>query len=111
MGKFDHNSDNEQMNRKYIRARKRVEQLKGYYWHLMIYLTINTVLSVYKIINDARTGSEGLNEALFDFDNYSLWLWWGIGMAFHTYNVFGARLLFMNKEWEDRKIKEYMDEK
>ena len=47
----------------------------------------------------------------FDGDNYSLWLWWGIGIVVHTYQMFGSRLLFLNKDWEDRKIKEYMNEK
>ena len=105
------NTDNEQMNRKYLRAKKRVEKLKGFYWHLTIYIVINTIISVFKIISDANGGSEGIEEALLDFDNYSLWLWWGIGMIFHAYNVFGANLLFMNKDWEEKKIKEYMDEK
>lgn len=111
MERFDRKPDNEQMNRKYIRAKKRVEQLKGYYWHLTVYIVINTIISIVKVVNDAKSGSEGFEEALFDFSNYSLWLWWGIGMFFHTYNVFGANLLFMNKEWEDKKIKEFMDEK
>lgn len=105
------NSDNEQMNRKYIRAKNRVEELRKYYWHLTVYIIINTIISVYKVIHDARNGSEGLEEALTDFDNFSLWLWWGIGIAFHTYSTFGARLLFLNKDWEEKKIKEFMDEK
>ncbi|MFD2567992.1 2TM domain-containing protein [Pseudotenacibaculum haliotis] len=104
------NSDNEKMNRKYIRARKRVEELRKYYWHLTVYVLINTIISIYKIINDARGGSGGLEEALTDFDNYSLWLWWGIGIAYHTYGTFGSRL-FVSKSWEERKIKEFMDEK
>ena len=50
-------------------------------------------------------------KGLFDGDNYSLWLWWGIGIVFHTYQIFGSRLLFLNKDWEDRKIQKYMNEK
>ena len=103
--------DNEKMNQKYIRAKKRVEELKGYYWHLTVYIVVNTIISVFKVVDDSNNGSEGIEEALFDFDNFSLWLWWGIGIAFHTYKVFGARLLFMNRDWEDRKIEEYMNEK
>ncbi len=95
---------------KYLRAKKRVEKLKGYYWHLTIFLVINISLSVYKIFLDMR-GGDTFEEALIDYDNYSLWIWWGIGMFFHTYGVFGSRLLFMNKDWEDKKIREYMDEK
>jgi len=104
-------SDNEQMNRKYLRAKKRVEELKGFYWHLTIYLVINIVISIIRIVNDAKDGSEGLEEALFDSGNYSLWLWWGIGLVFHAYKVYGARLLFMSKDWEEKKINQYMNEK
>ena len=102
--------DNEKMNSSYIRAKKRVDKLKGYYTHLMVYIIINTIISVFAIINDMEDGKE-FQDALFNGGNYSLWFWWGIGIAFHTYGVFGSRLLFMNKDWEDRKIKEFMEEK
>ena len=55
--------DNNNVDRKYLRAKKRVDELKKYYRHLSIYI------------------------------------------------VFGGRLLFLNKDWEDKKIKEYMNEK
>jgi hypothetical protein len=102
--------DNEKMNRKYIRAKKRVDQLKGYYGHLTSYILVNIFISAFSIINDMKDG-DTLNQALFETNDHQLWLWWGIGIAFHTYGVFGARLLFMNKNWEDKKIKEYMNEK
>ncbi|MCH2217672.1 MAG: 2TM domain-containing protein [Flavobacteriales bacterium] len=102
--------DNEEINRQYIRAKKRVKKLKSYYSHLMVYTVVNTCISVLKITHDIKDG-DSIQEALFDGDNYSLWLWWGIGIVFHTYQMFGSRLLFLNKDWEDRKIKEYMNEK
>lgn len=103
-------SDKEQMNRKYLRAKKRVDTLKGYYSHLVVFIVVNTVLSIIKIIDNVDDG-DTLNEAIFNFDTFQLWFWWGIGLAFHTYKVFGAGLLFMNKDWEDKKIKEFMNEK
>lgn len=103
-------SDNEKMNQKYIRAKKRVEELKGYYWHLTVYILVNTFISVTKVVHDIDDGKT-LEEAIFRFDTFSLWFWWGIGIAFHTYKMFGARLLFLNRDWEDRKIEEYMNEK
>ena len=102
--------DNKNMDSNYLRAKKRVEKLKGYYSHLMVYIIINTIISVFAIINDMRDGNS-FQEALFNGGNFKLWFWWGIGIAFHTYGVFGHRLLFMNKDWEDRKIKEFMNEK
>ena len=102
--------DNKNMNSSYLRAKKRVEKLKGYYTHLMVYIIINTMISTFAIINDMEDGKE-FQEALFNGGNFNLWFWWGIGIAFHTYGVFGHKLLFMNKDWEDRKIKEFMNEK
>lgn len=102
--------DNKRIDGKYIRAKKRVDQLKGYYTHLAIYLLVNVIISVTKII-DLMDSGDTFEEAFMSFDNFSLWMFWGIGIAFHTYKVFGAGLLFMNKDWEDRKIKEFMNEK
>tara|TARA_B110000211_G_scaffold181902_1_gene205873 strand:+ start:436 stop:567 length:132 start_codon:yes stop_codon:yes gene_type:complete len=39
-------SDNYLEEQKYIRAKKRVQELKGYYWHLAVYIAINLFLSV-----------------------------------------------------------------
>lgn len=103
-------SDNEKVNAKYIRAKKRVETLKGYYSHLSVYIIVNTIISIIKLSNDIK-GGDSFEEAIFDFDNFSLWFWWGIGIAFHTYRVFGAKFMFMDKDWEEKKIREYMDEK
>ncbi|QMU63989.1 MAG: hypothetical protein GKR88_06550 [Flavobacteriaceae bacterium] len=103
------NREPNQEEKRYIRARKRVEELKKYYKHLTAYVIVNTLLSAYRIVNDIRDGTT-FEEAFFDSGNFSLWLWWGIGLAFHAYHAFGANLLFMNKDWEDRKIKKYMDD-
>lgn len=95
---------------RYLRAKKRVEELKGFYIHLAVYIIINSIISGFKVIHDMEDGYL-FSEIITDFNTLSLWLWWGIGIAFHTYKVFGARLLFLGKDWEDRKIKEYMNEK
>jgi hypothetical protein len=103
-------TDHKNRNTSYLRAKKRVEKLKGYYSHLTVYIIVNTIISAFKIINDVD-GGDTVGEALLDARNYSLWFWWGIGIAFHTYGMFGARLLFMSKDWEEKKIKEFMNEK
>jgi len=91
----------------YIRAKKRVDNLKGYYTHLMIYVLVNSIISIRKIIGDMDDGFT-FEVAIFDGHNFTLWFWWGIGLLFHTYKVFGVTLFF-SKDWEERKIKEYMD--
>ena len=64
--------DNNNVDRKYLRAKKRVEELKKYYKHLSIYIAINTLLSIFKIVNDIR-GGDSFEEAVLDYHNYSLW--------------------------------------
>ncbi|MDT7832125.1 2TM domain-containing protein [Flavobacteriaceae bacterium S356] len=101
--------DNNKLDTKYLRAKKRVEDIKGYYIHLAVYIAVNTFISVNKVMNDLEDG-ESIGGALSDFGTYAVWLFWGIGLAMHTFRIFGTNLL-MGKEWEERKVKELMDKK
>ena len=94
---------------KYLRAKKRVKELKGFYIHLAIYLVINSFISVNKIISNVYENGETFNEAFWDFGTFAGWIFWGIGLAIHGFNVFGLPFLF-GKDWEDRKIQKYMKE-
>ena len=53
--------DNHLQEQKYIRAKKRVEDLKGYYWHLAIYVLVNLFLTGSQII-DGIAEDKTLNE-------------------------------------------------
>ncbi len=92
---------------KYLRAKKRVKELKGFYVHLAIYLIINSFISVNKVIRNVYQG-ETINEALLDFGTFAVWIFWGIGLAIHGLNVVGLPFLF-GKDWEERKIQEFID--
>ena len=82
---------------KYIKAKKRVENIKGFYANLLAYCLVIPFLF---------------------FINYMTspgyyWFWypmfgWGIGIAFHALGVFGNNIIF-GKDWEEAKIKEIMD--
>ncbi len=85
---------------KYLRAKKRVEKIKGFYVHLFVYLVVNGVIT-FTILKNVSYNE--LNIWMF-----STALWWGIGLVFHAYGVFGQGLLF-TKDWEERKIQEIMD--
>lgn len=100
-------TDNNNMDTKYQRAKKRVEDLKGYFIHLAVYILVNTFISFNKVLNNMDDG-ETLRQALSDFGTYAIWLFWGIGLAVHTFKIFGKDLLF-GKDWEERKIKEFLD--
>jgi hypothetical protein len=82
---------------KYKRAKERVEELKGFYGHLIAFIIVN---AFFAIVNFLTT--PGLWWFLF------ITFFWGIGLTIHGLSVFMKRGIF-SKEWEDRKIKEYME--
>ena len=77
-------------NAAYARAKKRVEELKGFYGNLTAYCIVIPTLA---IIN---------YNTFWGFQ----WFWfpmlgWGLGVSFHAFGVFGY-----GKTWEERKIQE-----
>jgi len=87
---------------KYLRAKKRVKAIKGFYVHFTVYLIVNAFLLLMQAF------SEGGWEIFWEWNSYSTLIFWGIGVAFHAFNVFGFEYIF-GKSWEERKIKEIMD--
>jgi len=92
---------------RYQNARKRVKELKGFYWHLFWYVAVNLFISISKILSDLSDG-ESFNESFFEFGTFTVWIFWGIGLLSHGLGVFGKNFVF-SKDWESRKIKKYMD--
>lgn len=85
-------------NNKYVKAVERVEKLKEFYQNLVSYCLVIPFL----IFINLRF-SPGFH-----------WFWfpifgWGIGLTFHFLEVNNYNI-FLGKNWEDRKIKEMMDE-
>lgn len=97
------------LSEKYARAQKRVDEIKKFYKHLAFYLIVNFFFIGRRIYKDINYG-DSFTEAFTDLDNYRFFFWWGIILIFHAVKTFGIPNLF-NKDWEDRKIKEYMNEK
>jgi len=93
---------------KYILAKKKVEKISKFYKHLAVYVVVNTFLSAIFIVGDINDG-DTFTEALFNYHNYKIWFFWGIGVVFQALNVFGLSIFF-NKDWEQKKIKNYMEE-
>lgn len=87
---------------RYRNAHKKVQNIKGFYVHLLVYLFINMAILI------ANTRQEGLIEGLTEIWNYSTAFFWGIGLLAHWASVFGPNVL-MGKDWEERKIKEIME--
>lgn len=82
---------------KYERAKKQVEEIKGFYIHLMTYLIVIFFLFLLNVFSNSHT-------------YWFQWpaLGWGIGVLFHANSVFFFKGLF-GKAWEERKIKEIME--
>jgi uncharacterized RDD family membrane protein YckC len=80
----------------YQRAKKRVGEIKGFYAHLIVYVVVNAILVAINLL--VTPGFLWFLIPLFG---------WGIGLFFHAVFGFGLFGIF-TKEWEDKKIKEYM---
>lgn len=83
---------------KYIRAKERVEELKKFYSHLTSYVLVIVGLAALNYWTDGW--------------RYMWFLWvafgWGIGLIAHAIKTFNLNPFF-SKDWEKRKIKEYME--
>ncbi|MBO6881841.1 MULTISPECIES: 2TM domain-containing protein [Winogradskyella] len=84
----------------YLRAKKKVDALVGFYWHFAVYLVVNIFLILLIGLNSDQ-GFRG-------FGPYATAVFWGIGLFFHFIGVFGPDFFF-GKDWEKRKMKEFMD--
>lgn len=83
---------------KYMNARKKVEKMKEFYTNLIAYLIVIPALA---IINYKTFW--GFKWFFFPM------IGWGIGLAFHYFDAFGYDY-FLGKNWEERKMKELMNE-
>jgi hypothetical protein len=82
---------------RYQRAKKRVELLRGFYGHAVVFVVVNIGLAAYNI---AVTPDR-------------LWFLltvagWGIGLVAHGAYVMGSGRFF-GAEWQERKIREVME--
>jgi hypothetical protein len=84
-------------DKRYNRAKERVEKLKGFYIHLTIYLIMVPVF----IFLNVNSGS--FPWAIFPIGG------WGWGVIGHAADTFGWNPIF-NKSWEAKKIDELMND-
>jgi hypothetical protein len=86
-----------QEEERYYEAKKRVEEIKGFYGNLMSYIVVNIGLLILNLVTSPK---------------YLWFFWpmlgWGIGVLFHGMKVFNF-MPFLGKDWEEQKIKQFMD--
>lgn len=80
---------------RYQEAKKRVEEIKGFYIHLVTFIVVNAVLAAINLLTSPE---------------YLWFIWpiigWGVGLIIHAFSVFSG---LWGKSWEERKIKEIME--
>lgn len=84
---------------KYIEAKKKVKEMKGFYVHLFVYIIVNMFLI-------SRNVQQG--DPLNDIDNYWTAIFWGVGVLVHAIRVFVPNVI-LGRDWEERKTRELMD--
>lgn len=80
-------------NTSYLRAKERVEKLKGFYGNLASYCLVIPILIIININSPHKFQ----------------WFWfpmlgWGLGLTFHAFETFG-----FGKDWEEKKIQEIIN--
>lgn len=86
------------------RAKKRLEEIKGFYIHLAVYLAVNAFI----MINIALR-SYNDSDSFWEFGTFVTPVFWGIGLLFHAIHTFNLNPFF-GKDWEKKQIQKYMDE-
>jgi hypothetical protein len=91
-------------NQKLEKAKKRVEEIKGFYTHLLVYILVNLFLLL--IASNIFDGIASFHVPGWSY--FTTPFFWGIGLLFHGLYVFQFKSGFL-KKWEERKIREIMD--
>ena len=81
-------------------AKHRVAELKGLYTNLISFIVVNVLLIVVNLITSPD----------------SLWfywvtIFWGFGIILHAVNVFALNGSMLSGKWEEKKIKDIMNDK
>ncbi|HEX21141.1 MAG TPA: 2TM domain-containing protein [Actinobacteria bacterium] len=88
-----------QNNQSYKLAKKKAAAERGFYSHLISYVTINIVIIIINLLTSP--------------DNlwfYWVTIFWGIGIFFHALDTFTIRNKTIGKEWEKKKSQQIEDE-
>lgn len=87
---------------RYLEAKKRVKEIKGFYIHLLVYICVNLFI-IFLNFRDLEP-----EESYFHWSNFLTLFFWGIGLFAHGLGVFLPNFI-LGKDWEEKKIRELMD--
>ena len=95
---------NNENNIKYLNAKKRVKQVKGFYIHALVFVLVNAFIIMMKVIN----GQHVAGEPQIKISRFLTIIIWGIGLFAHGLSVFLPNFI-LGKNWEEKKIRELME--
>lgn len=81
----------------YLKAQKRMEDIKGFYGHVMSYVLVNAGLAVLNLVTYPK----------YWWFLYPL-IFWGIGLGIHAMAVYNF-VPFLGKDWEEKKIQQIIE--
>ena len=93
------------------KARKRLEALKGFYKHLLVYIFVNIAIFIVRsnVLEFFQYQSPDKNFIEWvDWNILIVPIFWGIGLLFHAVKVFQYKFPFI-KNWEERQLKKFID--
>ena len=85
----------------YEKAKEKVDKIRGFHSHLVTYIVVNTFIVTTIVWNSSIE--------LLSFAALATPIFWGIGLVSHAFGVFGENLIY-GKNWERRKIEEFINE-
>lgn len=92
------------------KAQQRVEALKGFYKHLLVYLIVNIGLLIVRgsilefFLNESP---DKIFIEWVDWNILILPIFWGIGLLFHALKVFQYKMKFIGN-WEKRQLEKFL---
>ena len=95
---------NNENNIKYLNAKKRVKQVKGFYIHALVFVLVNAFIIMMKVIN----GQHVAGEPQIKISQFLTIIIWGVGLVAHGLTVFLPNFI-LGKNWEEKKIRELME--
>lgn len=94
---------NEEERLRYIRAKERVKEIRGFYIHLLIFIVVNIAV-VFINIRELKDG-----ESYFQLKNFFTFSIWGIFILIHAGRVFLPNFI-LGKNWEEKQIQKILDQ-
>ena len=85
------------------RAKKKVDEMKGFYVHLTVYIVVNLFILVNIYLATLRDGG-----SFWELGHFFTAIFWGMGVVFHGSHVFNFNPFF-GKNWEEKKIQKYIE--